>query len=140
MTRYFMSIPEAAQLVIQSAALWEPGNGSGAVYLLDMGEPIRVLDLARRFIAAHGYPPEAVGIVHTGARPGEKLHEQLAYDAEAVRPTEHPDIRLWEQPPPSAQLVERVISTLSRRRRSPGAQVAETVRRLVAEPKRTAAA
>jgi FlaA1/EpsC-like NDP-sugar epimerase len=141
MTRYFMTIPEAAQLVIQSAALWEPADGSGAVYLLDMGEPIRVLDLARRFIAQHGYGPDSVGIVHTGARPGEKLHEQLAYDAEAVRPTEHPDIRLWEQPPPSAALIERVISTLSRRRRSPrAALVAETVRRLVAEPRRPAAA
>ncbi|MHC4128354.1 MAG: polysaccharide biosynthesis protein [Planctomycetota bacterium] len=141
MTRYFMTIPEAAQLVIQSAALREPGVGSGAVYLLDMGEPIRVLDLARRFVALHGCQPESVGIVYSGSRPGEKLHEQLAYDAEAVRPTEHPDIRLWEQPAPSAALIEHVISVLSRRRRSPRpALVAETVRRLVAEPRQPAAA
>ncbi|MHC4612698.1 MAG: polysaccharide biosynthesis protein [Planctomycetota bacterium] len=141
MTRYFMSIPEAAQLVIQSAALGESGDGAATVFLLDMGEPVRVLDLARRFIAQHGCGPESIGIVYTGARPGEKLHEQLAYDAEAVQPTEHPDIRLWEQPPPSAALIERVITALSRRRRSSQAPlVAETVRRLVAEPRRPAAA
>jgi FlaA1/EpsC-like NDP-sugar epimerase len=106
-----------------------------------MGEPIRVLDLARRFISLHGYGSDLVGIVFTGARPGEKLHEQLAYDAEAVRPTGHPDIRLWEQPAPSPALIEHVTSVLSRGRRSPrAALIAETVRRLVAEPKRPAAA
>jgi FlaA1/EpsC-like NDP-sugar epimerase len=141
MTRYFMTIPEAARLVIQSVALRQPAVGSGAVFLLDMGEPVRVLDLARRFVALHGCRPESVGIIYSGARPGEKLHEQLAYDAEAVRPTGHPDIGLWEQPAPPAALIEHVISALSRRRRSPrAALVAETVRRLVAEPRRPAAA
>jgi FlaA1/EpsC-like NDP-sugar epimerase len=151
MTRYFMTIPEAAALVIQASALSAPddgsggdvsgGDGSGSVFLLDMGEPIRVLDLARRFISLHGYGPDSVGVVFTGARPGEKLHEQLAYDAEAVRPTGHPDIRLWEQPAPSAAMIEHVTAVLSRGRRSPrAALIAETVRRLVAEPKRPAAA
>ena len=95
MTRYFMTIPEAAALVIQSAALVDPQAASSAVFLLDMGEPVRVLDLAHRFIALHGHGPETIRIVYTGARPGEKLHEQLAFDTEAVRPTAHPDIRLW---------------------------------------------
>jgi FlaA1/EpsC-like NDP-sugar epimerase len=140
MTRYFMTIPEAATLVIQSAALLAPGEGSGAVFLLDMGEPIRVLDLARRFIALHGHGPESVRIVFTGARPGEKLHEQLAYDAEAVRPTGHPDIGLWEQPGPTAALIEHMVDELTDRRRNPRpAVVAETVRRLVGQTRRPAA-
>jgi FlaA1/EpsC-like NDP-sugar epimerase len=141
MTRYFMTIPEAATLVIQSAALRAPGEGSGAVFLLDMGEPIRVLDLARRFIALHGHGPDSVRIVFTGARPGEKLHEELAYDAEAVRPTGHPDIGLWEQPAPTAALIDHVVGELTDRRGSPRpAVVAETVRRLVGETRRPAAA
>jgi FlaA1/EpsC-like NDP-sugar epimerase len=140
MTRYFMTIPEAAQLVIQAAVLGEPGADTGAVFVLDMGEPIRVLDLARRFIAQHGCGPDSVGIAFCGARPGEKLHEQLAYDAEALRPTGHPHIRLLRQPAPPAALIKQVIDDLSRRRRSPGALVAETVRRLVAEPRQPAAA
>jgi FlaA1/EpsC-like NDP-sugar epimerase len=141
MTRYFMTIPEAAMLVIQSAALRAPGRGSGAVFLLDMGEPIRVLELARRFIAMHGYGPDSVRIVFTGARPGEKLHEQLAYDAEAVRPTGHPDIGLWEQPGPSAALIEHMVDELTDRRHSlQPAVVAETVRRLVGRTRRPRAA
>ncbi len=106
-----------------------------------MGVPIRIVDLARRLIALHGYGPDTVGIVFTGARPGEKLHEQLAYDTEAIGPTAHPDIHVWEQPAPDPVFIERTVKELSPRCRGSHAKlVAETVRRLVTPPYVTAAA
>jgi FlaA1/EpsC-like NDP-sugar epimerase len=125
MTRYFMTIPEAASLVIQSAALLDDTQSAGEVFLLDMGDPIRIVDLARRFATMHGLKPilpdepgEAVGssairIVYTGIRPGEKLHEQLAFDVEAMRPTRHPDINIWCLEAPDRRYVERMIGTLA---------------------------
>lgn len=113
MTRYFMTIPEAAELVMQAAALDNAPVGHAPVYVLDMGEPVRILDLAKRFILAHGLEPRVAGqamkpreaaattvshvidIVFTGIRPGEKLHEELAYPAEHLSPTGHPAIRAW---------------------------------------------
>ncbi|MCL4113636.1 UNVERIFIED_CONTAM: hypothetical protein GTU68_049263 [Idotea baltica] len=95
MTRYFMSIPEAAQLVLQSAAL---GSG-GEIYVLDMGEPIRIVDLAKDMIRLAGLRPDAIEIRFSGARPGEKLYEELYFDNEATLPTEHPKIRAaWHRP------------------------------------------
>lgn len=95
MTRYFMSIPEAAQLVLQSAAL---GSG-GEIYVLDMGEPIRIVDLARDMIRLAGLRPDAIEIRFSGARPGEKLYEELYFENEATLPTEHPKIRAaWHRP------------------------------------------
>lgn len=112
MTRYFMTIPEAATLVVQSTVA--ASADQVAVYVLDMGEPIRIVDLASRFVRAHGLSPRFVGgdmtqepaapgvpaidIVFTGARPGEKLHEELAYAAESLRPTSHPGIGAWAGP------------------------------------------
>jgi FlaA1/EpsC-like NDP-sugar epimerase len=72
-TRYFMTIPEAARLVIQAAALGE----SGRVYVLDMGEPVRIVELARDMIRLTGHSPDQIRIVFTGLRPGEKLYEEL---------------------------------------------------------------
>ncbi len=110
MTRYFMTIHEAAALVIQSAAVEpEAGEASAGVFVLDMGEPVRILELAGRFVRAHGFEtrivrrgvspgsedPGAITIEITGARPGEKLHEELAYDAEQLRPTRYPGINAW---------------------------------------------
>src|SRR5262249_47788689 len=124
-TRYFMTIPEAATLVAQAAAL-SSQPGAAPVYVLDMGEPVRIYDLALRLVAMHGYTPrvrmtestmecgtvfEAVhggrrttagegheqpmDIVISGVRPGEKLFEQLAYDAEQLKATSHPGINCW---------------------------------------------
>jgi FlaA1/EpsC-like NDP-sugar epimerase len=89
MTRYFMTIPEASQLVIQAAAL-----GTGAeVFLLDMGEPVRIVDLARDLIRLSGLEPEVdVEVVYTGVRPGEKLFEELELDTEDTDHTSHPSI------------------------------------------------
>jgi FlaA1/EpsC-like NDP-sugar epimerase len=88
--RYFMSIPEAAQLVLQSACM---GCG-GEVFVLDMGEPVRIVDLARNMIRLSGYTEEQIGIEFTGLRPGEKLFEELLADSESTRPTHHPKIRV----------------------------------------------
>lgn len=90
-TRYFMTIPEAAQLVIQAGAM---GSG-GDVFLLDMGEPVKILDLAKQMIRLSGFRPIKengvgdIGIQFTGLRPGEKLYEELLIDAENVEKTEH---------------------------------------------------
>jgi FlaA1/EpsC-like NDP-sugar epimerase len=87
-TRYFMTIPEAVSLVLQSSVF---GN-SGDIFVLDMGAPVRIADLARKMIALAGLNPDDVEIVFTGLRPGEKLYEELSHDVEAVVPTPHPKI------------------------------------------------
>jgi FlaA1/EpsC-like NDP-sugar epimerase len=112
MTRYFMTIPEAAALVIQAAAIVRPHDSAGAapsgpptpaIHVLDMGEPVAILDLAERFLKAHGYHPQVLepgeaadpgrmGIRITGIRPGEKLHEELVYDAEQLTCSGAPSI------------------------------------------------
>jgi FlaA1/EpsC-like NDP-sugar epimerase len=104
MTRYFMTITEAATLVIQAAAIDAHAPQSPTVLVLDMGEPVAILDLATRFVRLCGFEPRLPGaaastsagpvidITFTGARPGEKLHEELAYSAEALRPTPFPGI------------------------------------------------
>jgi FlaA1/EpsC-like NDP-sugar epimerase len=88
MTRFFMTIPEAASLVVQAGAM----GGRGQVYVLDMGEPVRILDLAKQMIRLSGRREEDIPIVFTGARAGEKVHEVLWNDGETVGPTSHPKI------------------------------------------------
>jgi FlaA1/EpsC-like NDP-sugar epimerase len=89
MTRYFMTIPEAVQLVVQAGAM---GDG-GRVFVLDMGEPVRIMDLAHQMIRLSGKEPERdIPVTIIGARPGEKLHEELWTQGEEVSPTEHRSI------------------------------------------------
>jgi len=87
-TRYFMTIPEAVSLVLQSSVF----GSSGDIFVLDMGTPVRIADLARKMIALAGLTPGDVEIVFTGLRPGEKLYEELSQNVEAVVATPHPKI------------------------------------------------
>jgi FlaA1/EpsC-like NDP-sugar epimerase len=90
MTRFFMTIPEAVQLTTHAGSM----GRSGETFILDMGEPIRILDLAHDLIRLHGFEPnKTMPVVFTGIRPGEKLYEELAYDSEELNETSHPKIR-----------------------------------------------
>ena len=89
-TRFFMTIPEAVRLVLQSAVLAR----SGQVYVLDMGEPVKIVELARDLIRLSGQDENDIGIVFSGLRPGEKLFEELLADSDLTQPSAHPRLRI----------------------------------------------
>ena len=92
MKRYFMTIPEASQLVLQAAAM---GQG-GEIFVLDMGEPVKIVDLAKELITLSGFRlGEDIEIVFSGTRPGEKLFEELSIKGENMQTTRHPKISIW---------------------------------------------
>lgn len=93
MTRYFMSIPEAAQLVLQ-AGLMGGVRGGGEIFVLDMGDPVKIVDLANVMIRLSGLHEDDIRIVYTGLRPGEKLHEELLSSNENTLPTPHQKVRI----------------------------------------------
>ena len=110
MTRFFMTIPEAVQLVIQAGAI----GGRGQVYVLDMGEPVAIVDLAETMIKLSGKEPgRDIGIEFVGARPGEKLHEELWSNDETVGPTEHEAILLVTRPPIDPQWLDAELDRLA---------------------------
>jgi FlaA1/EpsC-like NDP-sugar epimerase len=127
MTRYFMSVEEAVQLVLQAATLARGGE----VFTLEMGEPVNILDLAHRLIRLSGrVPGRDVAVQIVGARPGEKRHEELVDDDEAPRPTGRPGIVVAKPPRPDPPALRRRLremeSLASAGRR---AELAECIRR-----------
>ena len=110
MKRYFMTIPEASQLVMQAGAI---GQG-GEIFVLDMGSQILILDMARELIRRNGLRPgEDIEIRFSGIRPGEKLYEELACDDEQTRPTTHEKIRVWQLPTASRQQLRGHLESLA---------------------------
>lgn len=108
-TRYFMTIPESVQLVLQAGAM---GNG-GEIYIFDMGEPVKIVDLARNMIKLAGLCPEKdIKIMFTGLRPGEKLYEELLLVEEQTIATYHPKIKISKTISHSIRYVQEVIDEL----------------------------
>jgi FlaA1/EpsC-like NDP-sugar epimerase len=111
MTRYFMTIPEAASLVVQAGAI----GGRGDVFVLDMGDPVRIIDLAMQMIRLSGKEPERdIHIEIVGARPGEKLHEELWGQGETAVPTAHPKIMRVSGPIVDSRWLQDELAELER--------------------------
>ena len=109
MERFFMTIPEASQLVLQAAAM---GRG-GEIYVLDMGQPVKIVDLARDLVRLSRLKPEDIEIVFTGLRPGEKMHEELYFTDEQRLPTPHPKLFVAYHRPFELAEVRRTVEELS---------------------------
>ena len=103
--RYFMTIPEAARLVLQAGLMGK----SGQIYVLDMGEPMKIVDLARMMIRLSGKTEQEILLTYTGLRPGEKLFEELLADDETTEPTQHPKLRVAKTSGQQAVVIKEVV-------------------------------
>lgn len=128
-TRYFMSIPEAAQLVLQAGLM----GAGGQILVLDMGEPVRIADLARDMIRLSGADPDQIGIEFVGLRPGEKLYEELLADAEATLPTPHPKLRVAQARNADAAQQPMLLAWLEQRAPLDDTAVRQALRRWLPE-------
>jgi FlaA1/EpsC-like NDP-sugar epimerase len=138
MTRFFMTIPEAVSLIVQAGSI----GRNGQVFVLDMGDPVSIVELAKNMIRLSGKEPERdVAIEFTGVRPGEKLHEELWGDGEIVGPTQHSKILAVTRPPIDAAWLDDELAELERL--VADSETLELVSRLAAmmkEPRRVGAA
>ncbi len=134
MTRFFMTIPEAVQLIVQAGAI----GGRGQVYVLDMGEPVRIVDLAEKMIRLSGKEPGAeIAIEFIGPAPGEKLHEELVGAGETASPSVHPKIDLISRPPIDPDWLESELAVLERLvADGETLELVGELRRVVDQPKR----
>jgi FlaA1/EpsC-like NDP-sugar epimerase len=127
-TRYFMTIPEACQLILQAGALADDG---GEIYLLDMGRPVRIDDMARDLIRLYGFEPDKdIRIEYTGLRPGEKLFEELITEGEGILPTSHDKILVLKARCDCGEVLEGALKDLARLAE---AQDATAIKRRLAE-------
>jgi FlaA1/EpsC-like NDP-sugar epimerase len=138
MTRFFMTIPEAVSLIVQAGSI----GGRGQVYVLDMGEPVKILDLARNMIRLSGKEPETeIPIAFVGVRPGEKLHEELWTDGETVGPTSHPKILRAARPPIDVEWLDEELAELGRMvERGDTLDVVSRLATMLREPRRAGSA
>lgn len=129
MVRYFMSIPEAAQLVLQAACM---GLG-GEIFVMDMGEPVKIVDVARDMIRLSDLSENEIRIVYTGLRPGEKLFEELLADDEHTRPTPHPKLRIAKARDVQAGWLDGLLAWLHTDRIPTESEVRRDLKRWVPE-------
>jgi FlaA1/EpsC-like NDP-sugar epimerase len=129
MVRYFMSIPEAAQLVLQAGSM---GLG-GEVFVMDMGEPVKIVDLARDMIRLSELSESDIRIVYTGLRPGEKLFEELLADDEHTRATPHPKLRIAKAREVKPEWLDGLLEWLGMDRIPTDAEVRRDLKRWVPE-------
>jgi FlaA1/EpsC-like NDP-sugar epimerase len=129
MVRYFMSIPEAAQLVLQAGSM---GLG-GEIFVMDMGEPVKIVDLARDMIRLSELSESEIRITYTGLRPGEKLFEELLADDEHTRPTPHPKLRIAKAREADPEWLESLLGWLQQERIPEDTEVRRDLKRWVPE-------
>ncbi len=128
-TRFFMTIPEASQLVLQASSM---GRG-GEIFILDMGEPVKIVDLARDLIRLYGFSEEHIRIVFTGLRPGEKLYEELLADDETTTRTPHTKLRIAQARGVPDNLLDELLPWLMQHRVPADDEVRRDLRRWVPE-------